>query len=216
MKQRILHILISAVVLIAAVVIGLSTIHAPSSDPSGDMGGIQGDEGRYEEIVCHNEAEYIEFIETSKILPSNFITMDMLKDFGSFDGFVWVPELGKSYSYGVLLENDHNMVIIITHNPEIKTKNYLDISQVGKTMREINTTEKGAVVSNGMEYYYVPDGLISVSWMVNGVEIMLCWNDRLENAPPLSENHILNKIFSKSSDDQIAALNQLKAKMEIN
>ena len=141
----------------------------------------------------------------------------MLEDFGSFHGFVWVPELNKSYSYGVLLENGHPMVIRITYNPEIETKNYLDISQVGNTMRKINTTEKGAVVSNGMEYYYVSSGsLISVSWMVNGVEITLCWNYDLENAPPLSEDHILNKIFSKSSDDQIAALNQLKAAIENN
>ena len=95
-------------------------------------------------------------------------------------------------------------------------KNYLDISQTGETMLDINTTEKGTVVSNGMEYYYVPNGLISVSWMINGVEIMLCWNNDLETALPLLENHILSKIFSKSSEDQIAALNQLKAAIENN
>ena len=204
-------IIISAIVLIAAVVIGCTATHTSPTVPTGDVGGIQGDEGFAHEILFHNKAEYDAFVETSKILPNNFISMDVLDDFGSFKQFSWYPEIDNFYHYSVLLENGHSMTIQITHNPEVETKNYLDISQVGKTMREINTTEKGAVVSNGMEYYYVPDGLINVSWMVNGVEIKLCWNNRLENAPPLSENHILSKIFSKSSEDQIAAMNQLKA-----
>ena len=208
--------ILSAVVLIAVAIIGLATMLTSPSVPTDSGVNIKGDEGNYEEIAIYNEAEYNAFIETSKILPPNFITMDMLRDFGSFAGFVWVPELNKSYSYGVLLENGHKIVIRITYNPEIETKNYLDIAQVGKTMREITTTESGAIVSNGMEYYYVPDGLISISWIANGVEIKICWNYRLENSPALSEDHILSKIFSKSSDDQIAALNQLKAAIENN
>ena len=208
--------ILSVIVLIAVAIIGLATMLTSPSAPTESGGLIKGDEGNYEEIAIYDEAEYNAFIETSKILPPNFITADMLEDFGSFDGFIWVPEADNSYYYSVLLENGHSMTIIITYNLEIKTKNYLNISQVGKTMREINSTENGTVVSNGMEYNYVPDGLISVSWMVNGVEIKLCWNYRLENAPPLSEDHILNKIFSKSSDDQIAALNQLKAAIENN
>lgn len=206
----------AAIILIVIVIICIA-IQSGYSGDSSNNNDIQG-EDIFTGIDIFSLSEYELFIETSKILPENFVTMDMLESFGTFYGFVWNPEQDYSrYTYSVTLENDKVMFIYVEHDPEIKTKNYLDISQVGETMLKIDTNQKGTIVSNGMEFNYVSGGgLISVSWMVNGVEIKIGWNAALENAPPLSENHILNKIFSKSSDDQIAALNQLKAKMENN
>ena len=208
-KRIVLMIVVCTIALVAVLLTKESGIFDSETRPHMQAAELES------EFMIETMEEYASFLETAKALPKNFVTMDMLEDLGTFCRFLWTTG-DTSYNYGVILENGEYMTIVVEHEPKMETKNYLDISQTGETMLDINTTEKGTVVSNGMEYYYVPNGLISVSWMINGVEIMLCWNNDLETALPLLENHILSKIFSKSSDDQIAALNQLKAKMETN
>ena len=215
-NSKLWNIIKYVVIIMIVVVVICLVFQSGQSGDSPNNDDIQGEEV-FTGIDIYSLSEYESFIETSKILPENFVTMDMLEDFGTFSGFVWNPaQKYNKYYYFVLLENGQTMSIYVTPNPPITTKNYLDISQAGKTMLEIDTNQEGTIVSNGFEFNYVPDGLISVSWMVNGVETKIAWNSTLEEAPPLSEDHILNKIFSKSSDDQIAALNQLKAAIENN
>lgn len=164
------------------------------------------------QIDIHDMDEYNKFVQTSKFLPDNFITWDMVKEIGAFYAF-------KSYSntdisrYCYLFELDDGRKMEIEINPSYVYENEAIIlgKDIGGSMTKTTTSKRGKFVNEGLTYHYINGTLRCIEWMINGSLVRL---DTLGCTFPdltgLSTNTVVGKFLSTSSDNQIAALNQLK------
>lgn len=170
------------------------------------------------QIDIHDMDEYNNFVQTCKFLPDNFITWDMVKEFGTFYAF-------KSYSstdisrYRYLFELDDGRKMDITVNPSYVYENEATISSkdIGGSIAITTANKNGKFVNEGLTYHYINGTLRCIEWMVDGSLVRLnTLGCTFPDLTGLSTNTIVGKLLSKSSDDQIAALNQLKAAIENN
>lgn len=200
------------VAMLAILLFCLTDIPALFSDSS-DGNHLDGDTADpVFQIDIHDMNEYNKFVQTCKFLPDNFITWDMVKEFGTFYAF-------KSYSstdisgYRYLFELDDGRKMDITVNPSYVYENEATISSkdIGGSMTITTASKSGKHVNGGLTYHYVNGTLRCIEWMVDGSLVRL---DTLGCTFPdltgLSTNTIVGKLLSKSSEDQIAAFNQLK------
>jgi len=170
------------------------------------------------QIDIHDMDEYNKFVQTCKFLPDNFITWDMVKDFGAFYEFSSYSSTDISrYNYYFDLENGEKIALQV--NPSYEHENEANIlsKDIGESMVKTAAGKSGKYVNGGLTYHYPHGTLSCIEWTINGnlirLEDLTCTFSDLAS---LSTKTIVGKLLSTSSDNQIAALNQLKAAIENN
>ena len=152
--------------------------------------------------------EYNTFVETETKLPDNFVTADMLKDFGSFKGFVC--NSGPNfiyYSYLLVGENDYHISLHVAHSDVVYqyTRSQLNVDKLGKNMTILPTEDTGFISINNIEYHYINGHLVSVRWQDGNVRYDM-HTSNIDDYPPFSSSSIVGKLLSTSSEDQKNAL----------
>ena len=112
-KRIVLMIVICAIALIAVIPAVLPAKESDISD-SETRPHMQAAELE-SEFMIETMEEYASFLETAKALPKNFVTMDMLEDFGTFRRFLW--STGNSrYNYGIILAKIFDFIVCNIQN----------------------------------------------------------------------------------------------------
>ena len=165
--------------------------------------------------------EYNDFVATEQNLPDNFVTLDMLDGFGSFDGFIchnFYPDF-SSYAYFFDDENGEGFTFWISTDPKSEQKNMktLSISKAETTMQNLVTEDSGIILRNGVCYKYDRGKLTSIEWEINGISFDVNLEyDSIFSAdgkeyPALPEDSMFKRLVSTSEAEFTAALNELSA-----
>ena len=155
--------------------------------------------------------QYNKHIDRAQNLPSNFVSMDMLSDIGSFSCFYHNQHYGyTSYDYELTLENNYTITLYISHKPrEFYLYESLGASDIGKNMLSLNSSKSGIFTSNNLVYRYINGHLHCIEWTANNIWYDLCFPNDFSSYPPFSPDSIIGKLTSKSSAQQRDALHQL-------
>lgn len=210
MKKRNYAILIicAAIVVCAAFLFGDSPQTSKESTNSiSDPGCINLAGG----VHIYDIEEYNNFVATTPDLPSNFVTAEMLRSFGEFDGFICNSDYTKSYAYCLTLDNDDFITIGVSHVLSGDSEYYKSIvpSKAGDTMMNLSSDESGILEQNGIQYTYVNGTLISISWVTNNVSFTITITGAYDSIATLSTDSLLHQMLSTSTSDQIAVSNAL-------
>lgn len=204
MNKNKLFIIISAVVLstlvIAALIWKKDTIPPEPTEPDDPCLNIG--------VHIYDIEEYNSFIETESKLPDNFVTADMLKEFGTFKGFVCNSETDFSvYGYWLVLENGYENTLLISHtnvqSPSTNTK--ISMDKTDSNMLTLSTKETGNITVNGIEYHYIKGELLTITWQENNIRFEM-QVQQLSDYPKLPSSSIMGKLISVTPEDQKSAL----------
>ena len=194
-------------------ILGCGNIQEANNPTNG--GNLQGDD--FIDISIYNIDEYNEFLQTSKYIPDDFITADMLNKLGTFYGFVCHEETDISVYYYSFIHEDRYRLSLTVNYPSWSKYDLPEISsaQISPTMITLTEGKEGVFTCGELKYYYALGRLYSFEWTVDNnaysLDLANCPQEQLEELPStLSEDSILRKLLSKDAEDQIAAFNQLK------
>lgn len=154
--------------------------------------------------------EYIEFIE-GRELPEEFVTYEMLKVFGEFDGLVMLCKV----EYGDYSFSFYSFI----DEAGIDYHLYVDCGRIGPTadplpvienvntsnMRRRSETDKGRYIYNGVEYAYVNGVLLSISWELDGRKFILYNDGGLGLYPEDINETIVGRLMNTQNVESVMA-----------
>ena len=154
---------------------------------------------------------YLKFIKTADV-PDNFVTYEMISDFGEFKCFICAPSYGyDEYKYGIIdKESGVDLLMYIDHRQEItipeKAVVISSSDVIATDMRKLPNQEEGvkSFVQSGVCYTYLHGKLLSVAWVDN--EIRYTISGDLDICS-LDSSSALSKLLKlESAGDAIASV----------
>ncbi len=152
--------------------------------------------------------DYSKFIRSTE-LPDNFIYYDTLSDLGVFEGFVCMTDARYGdYShclYSVIDSSGYGLDIYIDNRkslPYAPTEATVITEINAEDMRLSPKISKGKYTKDGIQYNYINNKLLSISWNINQTEITLCsFNDdgALLSKYPLNAQTLLAKLLNANT-----------------
>ena len=212
MKTKVLRF-ISLIILLAMIFTTFGCDSVPETTTPSGGGELQGENRIPGQINIFDIEDYNEFLQTHKEnLPDGFITADMLKELGIFNGYVDDDLADESCYYFFIHEDKYRLGFDTLASPS--TMPIIDASLLGSTMMSLTEKTRGKISINCFEYVYKDGKLLYIHWETNDRGFHLALTEllpeqRAELPDALSEDSILRKLLSKDAEDQIAAYNQL-------
>ena len=155
-----------------------STSSTNKEDDSLDTSGGDGEEYS---IFVGNLDEYNEYVKNNDLIE-NFITYDVISQFGNFDSFGIAGESTLEYGYywyNLVDVDGEEYFMSIAHYDERSAESYEFIQNAEQKvntadLRTINVKEAGAYESDGIMYFYTQNGeLLRIRWCVGDIVIFL-------------------------------------------
>lgn len=209
--RRLLHFL--SVAMSVIVFLGLTAV--PALLP-GSPGGVYA-KAEISGLTINSLDELNTYLQSQDHVPKNFVTPDLLADFGTFNYyFSSYPNDFSYYFYVFTLSSNMQVRIIFNHNTASNRTEFatFDESCIGTSMARITRRENGNLVSNRVVYNYYSGELGTINWFSNGISIKLnIIGDRnatftnLVNYLP--SDHVLIKMLSKSPEIRQEAFDML-------
>ena len=119
-------------------------------------------------------SDYLKFLKATK-LPQNFISFDMISDFGNFRKFQCASSGGmKEYLYAITDPiGGAEILVSVKHNRNL-TSSVSSVAEKdldSKDLRFLNSKDGGTklLVHKGIQYTYVNGEILSAKWMVGNV-----------------------------------------------
>ena len=155
---------------------------------------------------------YNEFIKTEPSIPTNYISANDVKSFGTFECFRYGlddQEGTPQYVYYFEFQNGIDISLYISHHGGgTSWDTPISNLKLGSSMLELKTEDSGFILSNGLEYHYSCGKLSSINWRANGVDFHLTVHIS-EETPIVDTNTTLGKLLSKSTILQWITMREL-------
>lgn len=151
------------------------------SQPGASGGVVSGGDGEEYSIFVGNLDEYNEYVENNDLIE-NFITYDVISQFGNFDSFGIAGHSTLQYGYywyNLVDVDGEEYFMSIDHYDERTAESYELIQNAEQKvntadLRTINVKEAGAYESDGIMYFYTQNGeLLRIRWCVGDIVIFL-------------------------------------------
>ena len=180
-------------------------------------------------IATKDYEEYLTFINTTKVLPDNFITYEALNYIGDFKAFV----LYSPYDYFYIIVDQNGMDVYISIDPisnKVSTSNKISTLNVVvpnnlNDLRKIippNNIRDSIYINNNMSYRYYRTGTLrSITWETEGVSVKIQVEHfidgkdkpvRLSDYPTTGEETFVSKLLSTQT--ATAAMQAFNQKIE--
>lgn len=212
MKRKLWIVGLSVTALIALCVVGLLVFAPFSESTPTEQNSING--LRADLIDIFDIGEYYNYIAEAEGLPDEFVTAEMLSDFGRFGCFHADPFDSEGYAYCFITENGDRVAIYMDHdlsNNLTYENETLSISDVGSSMLELAEKEKGVIVRNGVLYKYVVGKLNAINWAVDDIGFTVVFSYDLHDLPVFPTDSLLYRMTSVSETEFASALTEMNA-----
>ena len=147
-------------------------INSNSTNGSGQSSQTQGGDAALTMYTSYSD--YLNFLKATK-LPLNFISFDMISDFGNYRKFQCASSGGmKEYLYAVTdLTGSAEILVSVKHNRNL-TSSVSSVTEKdldSKDLRFLNSKDGGTklFVHDGIQYTYINSEISSAKWMVGNV-----------------------------------------------
>ena len=211
MKRNNTTIALLVVLISALCMLGCSSelLSGAIDSPTSSGVGCHGDG-----VYIYDREEYDAFIRAESRLPEDFITADMLKALGTFQGFICNSDtVFTAYGYSLILENGYPICLRINHDSQRQNIpiSTISTSKIGSDMQKLTANQTGSIYRNGVEYRYMKGYLYHISWMVGDIRMSFDISSDWSRFSALSEDTLISKLLSASTDVQRSAVKELRA-----
>ena len=131
---------------------------------------------------------------------SDFVTYEMIQEFGEFIDFVCLSEsrIGDYSCYMYMLQDNNGQNLYLSVNP-LKKELTESINAnasivVGDDLRMCSSGRSGYLIHNNMQYYYVSGELLYISWVQGNLQFTLTGDGALGNYS-VDQNTIFGKLI---------------------
>jgi hypothetical protein len=172
-------------------------------------------------LTIESYSEYVSFLEYTD-LPDQFVSYDMIAQFGAFDSFVCLTDARygdySSYMYNLVdvAADDADIVLYVDQDGStIDTSQQTALKGVNtENMRCLSTEESGAFISNGIEYYYVNGLLLSIKWQVEDTLFTLSGRGLLDGYPQEAVSTPIGNMMNIQSAESVIEAITISIKSE--
>lgn len=165
-------------------------------------------------VYIYDIEEYSKFVNTETRLPDDFITVDKLEAFGTFNGFTCESKTDfADYRYSVDMPNGQTIGIRIQHGNPIDTiiQPVISANKIGTNAINLTSTDTGMIVRNRIEYNYVNGHLIRMLWTVGDITFSISVSSAWDDYPAFPSNSVIYNMLSAVETEQASAISELQA-----
>jgi len=220
--KKMIAILLTVLMLMLSGCSAIPDAYGGSSLNLQNANGVAG--GLYKQVSFREDYNvYLKYINTVD-WPYGFAEWRDLDFLGEWTGF-GIPPSAEGlpdytfYWYTFTDDSGRELMIYVDHTLDDKEVSAADtvrpvvsISDEMTSMRNlsISRTENMMIMRNGFEYTYVPAGLLSITWVHNGVEYTISDSTALSEYPTEATNTFIGRLLSLDDAAFKQALAEIK------
>ena len=203
----------AAAILLATAVVCFAVHYAANRTPAGDTSAsynVCSANGVY----INDIEEYRKFVNTETHLPEDFITVDKLEAFGTFNGFTCESKTDfADYRYSIDMPNGQAIGIRIQHGNPIDTiiQPVISANKIGMNAVSLTSSDTGMIVRNGIKYNYVNGHLIRMLWTVGDITFSISVSSAWDDYPAFPSDSVIYNMLSAVETEQASAISELQA-----